>query len=225
MQDKKAMSLYNVKINGKKFEGVGLPEIILTEVDELYNKLKSEWLNKELTKDIPYRLHDTESYGIYNGISSYELPLIIGDIVKGLGFKGFITSDEIVRKLNEDKEIEEVALLTYIPYPEHKDWTDEYKKAYRKLVAENKAAGQGMIPNALIRDKIANIVLDKMDIQNKEEMKKQAIFNKAKETGEKQLLSKSFTECSDRNEECNMDVVYEYAMPNGTVKTERVHTY
>jgi hypothetical protein len=57
------------------------------------------------------------------------------------------------------------------------------------------------------------------------EAKRQAIFDKAKETGEKQLLRQWSDECNDPNESCSMDMVYEYAMPDGTIKTERHHTW
>lgn len=57
------------------------------------------------------------------------------------------------------------------------------------------------------------------------EAKRQAIFNKAKETGEPQLLRQWMDKCNDRNEECSVDNVYEYAMPDGTTKIERYHTW
>lgn len=51
------------------------------------------------------------------------------------------------------------------------------------------------------------------------------IFKTAKETGERQLLHKWSDDCDDKNEECNVDMCYEYAMSDGTVKTERHHTW
>lgn len=53
----------------------------------------------------------------------------------------------------------------------------------------------------------------------------QELKEKAKETGEKQLL-KSYTEdCNDDNEECDIDDVRVYIMPDGTQKIERNHTW
>jgi hypothetical protein len=57
------------------------------------------------------------------------------------------------------------------------------------------------------------------------EAKRQAIFDKAKETGEKQLLRQWSDECNDPNESCDIDTVYEWAMPDGTTKVERHHTW
>lgn len=57
------------------------------------------------------------------------------------------------------------------------------------------------------------------------EAKRKAIFDKAKETGEKQELEHRPEPCNDPNEECDIDLVYAYAMPDGSIKTERQHTW
>jgi hypothetical protein len=59
----------------------------------------------------------------------------------------------------------------------------------------------------------------------KREEEKKAIFEKAKTTGERQVLYKTFDECDDPREECSLDEIVTYAMPDGTTKTERYHTY
>jgi hypothetical protein len=51
------------------------------------------------------------------------------------------------------------------------------------------------------------------------------IFEAAKETGERQLLNKWSDDCNDKNEECDVDLCYEYAMSDGTTKIERHHTW
>jgi hypothetical protein len=51
------------------------------------------------------------------------------------------------------------------------------------------------------------------------------IFTKARETGEKQILSSTMCECNDKSEECSTDIVTVYAMPDGTTKTNRQHTW
>lgn len=61
--------------------------------------------------------------------------------------------------------------------------------------------------------------------QEKREEEKQAIFETAKATGERQVLAKHYDECDDPSEECSMDEIVIYAMPDGTTKTERYHTY
>jgi len=64
-----------------------------------------------------------------------------------------------------------------------------------------------------------------VEIKKVKEEKRKAIFTKAKETGEKQLLTSWSTECCNPREECNIDIHYQWAMPNGTVKCTWTHTW
>lgn len=61
--------------------------------------------------------------------------------------------------------------------------------------------------------------------RDEKEEKKAAIFTKAKETGEKQILNQWSEDCNDPEESCDVDNIMEYAMPDGSVKTERHHTW
>jgi len=51
------------------------------------------------------------------------------------------------------------------------------------------------------------------------------IFATAKATGKKQEIKHYMADCNDPREECSLDVVTVYAMPDGTEKTERMHTW
>ena len=53
----------------------------------------------------------------------------------------------------------------------------------------------------------------------------EAKFREARETGKRVLISKQTEECKGEEEECSVDIVYTFAMPDGTVKIERIHTY
>ena len=55
--------------------------------------------------------------------------------------------------------------------------------------------------------------------------KRQAAFDEARRTGKKVALSMQMIGCSDPGEQCSADVVYEWAMPDGTSKTTRQHTW
>jgi len=57
------------------------------------------------------------------------------------------------------------------------------------------------------------------------EAARQAKFNEAKATGKPVLLQKWTEGCCDPKEECDMDIHYEYAMPDGSVKREWTHTW
>ena len=57
------------------------------------------------------------------------------------------------------------------------------------------------------------------------EAERAAKFNEAKETGKPVVLRRWSEECNDPNEECDIDNLTEYAMPDGTTKVERHHTW
>ena len=64
--------------------------------------------------------------------------------------------------------------------------------------------------------------------QQKEEAEKARIaeiFETAKATGKKQALKSWMEDCNDPREECSTDSVTLWAMPNGTTKTTRQHTW
>lgn len=61
--------------------------------------------------------------------------------------------------------------------------------------------------------------------EEKERKEREAIFEKARVTGEKQVLSKILCDCNDPYEECNLDIIYLYALPNGETEEVRTHTW
>ena len=58
-----------------------------------------------------------------------------------------------------------------------------------------------------------------------QQQKKEAAKKKAFETGKRIEISHYATECDDANEECNLDIITKWVMPNGTVETTRSHTW
>jgi len=69
------------------------------------------------------------------------------------------------------------------------------------------------------------IIAEKEAKKVEKEDKEKAIFETAKTTGEKQLIEKYTVECNDPHEECDIDIITVYAMPDGTKKTVRNHTW
>lgn len=57
------------------------------------------------------------------------------------------------------------------------------------------------------------------------EAKEADAFQKAREAGEKVIIRKWAVPCEDEEEECSTDIVVEYAMPDGSKKTEQHHTW
>ena len=54
---------------------------------------------------------------------------------------------------------------------------------------------------------------------------RQAKFDEAAITGQPVVLQSYATDCNDPKEECSTDIVTVYAMPDGTTKTTRQHTW
>ncbi len=57
------------------------------------------------------------------------------------------------------------------------------------------------------------------------EIERQAKFAEARESGKPVLLKQWSENCSDPREECSLDICRMYVMPDGSVKTERQHTW
>lgn len=72
---------------------------------------------------------------------------------------------------------------------------------------------------------IKNVEEDSTRIKARKEAEIKAIFDKARETGKQQELSRYTTSCNDKHEECDVDIVITYAMADGTTKTVRNHTW
>lgn len=76
-----------------------------------------------------------------------------------------------------------------------------------------------------IQPKLEKEEKEKADRIKKAEQKRQQIFLIAKETEQKQILRTYHDDCHDPHEECNMDIITVYAMPDGTEKIIRSHTW
>ena len=50
-------------------------------------------------------------------------------------------------------------------------------------------------------------------------------FAQAKRTGKPVEIRSWTAECNDPHEQCSLDIITEYAMPDGTIRTDREHTW
>jgi len=57
------------------------------------------------------------------------------------------------------------------------------------------------------------------------EAERQAKFDEARASDEPVILRMWTTDCNDPEEECNTDIVIEFAMPDGSIDRQRIHTY
>jgi ribosomal protein L9 len=72
----------------------------------------------------------------------------------------------------------------------------------------------------------ARPALEKVEAKKQEkEAARQAKFTEAKETGKPVVLRHYMDECNDPHEECDLDSITIYAMPDGSEKTTRSHTW
>ena len=55
--------------------------------------------------------------------------------------------------------------------------------------------------------------------------KRELAFIKAKESGNPQVLKTWMADCNDPDEQCSLDHVTLFAMPDGTTKQNRMHTW
>lgn len=102
----------------------------------------------------------------------------------------------------------------------------EFKEenAFKHKVEYFKYDAESNIKEPLSYSKVLEMFINKEkgDIKSIEEYQK--ALEKAKMTGEKQLLTSGMEACNNPEEECNLDVVHKYVLPDGSIKTVRRHT-
>lgn len=129
-------------------------------MDYMVAQEKAE-LEAKLHADVQYTLNTTEAYGIYNGISEFAISDLIKAIAAEVGVDAMdygYSNDRIAQKLSKDPAIIEAAHQSYVPYPVQDGWTEEAKRIRRELIVEGCAPGCGMVPNALLRERLRVIL-------------------------------------------------------------------
>ena len=227
----KSIKIYDLELDGKRYAGIKVPPEYISKLDSLYTTMKSEYIKKETNKDICYKLHDTTSYGIYNGISQYSIALIFGEILRETpnSDKCSLFAEDIAKKLTKDPQIINIANRTYKPLEENPQWKESYKKLFRESVKNRTAVGYGTIPNNIIKDKIKGIIVSEInkveETESEQKYELEKLKKKAKDTGINQLFRTWMEPCSDKEEECNTDICTIYITPNGKQVYERQHTW
>ncbi|AVF28875.1 hypothetical protein [Paenibacillus larvae] len=154
-----------------------------------------------------------------------------------LGYVRPITEQE-KDKMKKDKiewyqkEIDKIKWTAAGRY-EYRNWVNVSKSATAQKYIEKKGECMGISEVFLIpEEEIQNIHEDLESLERKKQEKEAAIkrareekFEEAARTGKPVLLSSWTEPCNDPNEECSLDAVRKWAMPDGNVKTERNHTW
>ena len=198
LDERRKTALIKFKYNGKKMNGVSLNEELLTEIKAIKDKLISE--RKELIKDTVSKIAAGEIKIVFKEVGC-EYPTIIAWV------------DDIPKALKgQEIDLMEKAIEVF----------DKYfcgdACAYIKNRAKVNKACEMTLEDAL---NMKEIIKKREERENK----LKDIFKKAKETGIKQEIRHWSEECNDTNEACDIDIVTEYAMPDGSKKIVRSHTW
>lgn len=190
-----------LKLNGKKVTGVLLEGDVLKKFIETEEKLKTERKNifEETVNKIVSGEIKIEWYDTTEWFDGYDYP------VKKYKL-------DIPKELNQ-WEIQREALNRLGLDVIESSTTNYIEKSIKN---DNDKVGEM---------KLHDIVKERIENKKAREERLNNLFKKAKETGEKQEICHYTDDCNDENEECEVDHVYEYAMPDGTRKIERHHTW
>lgn len=82
-----------------------------------------------------------------------------------------------------------------------------------------------LVPHSIVMETYNKIIEKKEAKKASKQAEADVIFQKAKGTGEKQILESYPVECPDPDEECDIDIVTVYAMPDGTTQRTQNHTW
>ena len=231
LNSSKVIKFIKLVIDGVSYAGIRVPEELHSELDTLFNVLKTEYINERASRDFKYIMNDMTSYGIYNGISHYDLDYLYAQLRKILPNidKCNLNMEIVAKILSEDPDIIAIANKTYRPVNENPDWNDGYRILFREQVKQGDAVGYGTIPNAVMCSKLKAMMIENIESNLKEiqntQQKLDNLKAKANFTGEKQILNTWIEPCNDRNEECNTDICTLYICPNGEQLLERQHTW
>ncbi len=206
LPEKKALKfLFSKKINGTKIGGITIPDEITLAIEKAKNqteKRKNEE-EKRIKMMMPARIRwavggDSHRIAVCcdTGSGLMTQPTIVGEIEKALETRFLPAMREQSKKIPEC----ETGMYT--------------------------VDGWWEIPiDAPIIQEALNKEQGKEEEKAEREEEKLAIFEKARKTGEKQLLYTTGGPCQDHAEECDWDIVKVYALPDGKRETVYQHTW
>lgn len=165
---------------------------------EQKEKQKKELEEKYQNDDMELTVEYSHTYGLLVGEFSETKR---GEVIEGLDKKTLIAFRKIAQKNGHKLKAA--------------DW-DTMSETYKITVGElEKYINQAKEEVELKKEKI-KIEKDKETV---------AKFEEAKRTRKPVMLRMWSEDCNDINEECDVDNIIQYAMPDGTTRTERYHTW
>lgn len=106
-------------------------------------------------------------------------------------------------------------------------WKGDRRTPFEQILAEGKKSLSCCHKPETHEESIRKAYEEHMQKQAKKEERKkeiEALYGEAKRTGQKVKLYTYTDECRDKSEECSLDIITVYAMPDGTKSETRSHT-
>lgn len=221
------------KIDGKAAGGIGLPPEIFEEFQsineqllESRNTIKNELIEKMIKGKIP----------IHFSIIGCDFPEYSGTIDVPLELKGLEHTiiEEAIELMRKDAHLTVLDMCVDVDTLKTRlnqriaSKDSFHRKAFNLISSQNEAYYG--YPHEIVTAfdmKLKDIIrIEEIVERVKAENEKiKAIFDKAKKTGEKQLIFRWWDDCDEPDEQCDLDLVHLYAMPDGSEKIERQHTW
>ena len=179
------------------------------KAEELFKKYREEKL-----KEARERLTDETEIKLI--LSTSHSFVIVKDIENADELDEFKEGVKLFEQIMDIDEIESILGRKHDEF-EYGDYsiTHKFYMTYGEFQKLFEAAKQ----------KKSEIEKEKQEQVEKKQKEIDEKFKQARETGEKVELERWHEKCSDPSEECSLDIVVIYAMPDGTTKIERYHTY
>jgi len=138
----------------------------------------------------------------------------------------------LIRSVADDYYIEKL-VEEHMKYTKTEEWNRLAKETGAEQVPDTRLTWYGWKFNregweviwGMVQKK-ENLRKTEQDLKDEQKRKKRDVaFLTAKQTNTPQVLSSWMEDCNDPEEQCSLDHVTVYAMPNGTTKKERQHMY
>lgn len=201
--------LFNVNVKGYVVLSNANAPKIKEKAEELlkeYRKTKLKEARKQLTDETKIKLIMDTSYTFIT-VEDIEYADELDEFKEGANLiKETMKTDDIEKVLS--RKHDEVDMGDY-------SITYTYNMTYGEFKKLFKAAEQ----------KKAEIERRKQEREAQKQKEIDEKFKQARETGEKVELERWTAGCDDPSADCDLDIIVKYAMPDGSMKTERYHTY
>ena len=222
-RNKKIYSTF--KIENKKYQGINLEnhedicnicENLIEEQKKLITDAINKLLNEELLIHVVQYGYDYAYYCAEIGKHGEYLNDYSNEIIEGA-----------LKILFKDKFASKEQLIDSRLKFMHKE---EIEKLGKNIVRGEKILDMGTLPADNIKSfditlKNASNYEYRMKKKKEAEDNLNSLFEVAKKTGIKQKIQSWSEDCNDPNEDCSLDIITVYAMPDGTKKVERNHTW